>query len=671
MTREACERITHMTQAIFLSYASQDADAARRICDALRAAGLEVWFDQSELRGGDAWDASIRKQIKECALFVPMISANTNARSEGYFRLEWKLAVDRSHLMADDATFFVPVMLDDSLEPAARVPDAFRARQWSRLNDESAFAAFAGRIGKLLAGSASPGKNGANAAPGDEFGINASARRPRTVTKLSGDDGLKSGGALANATPPTKDTIPSIAVLAFANRSASADDEYFSDGLADELLNVLAKIKGLRVIARTSSFAFKGKSDDAATIGAKLNVATLLEGSVRKSGNRVRISVQLVKTDDASHLWGETYDRTLDDIFAVQDDIAQSVVKELRIALMGRTQQATNVPSIQTEIAEAARGRTANVEALRLLMQSRFFISRAGVSDLNQGVAYARQALVIDPEFAMAWTWLSRGLTFAAALGDAPVVAANEEAREAALKAIELDPNLVDAHVALVWHMNFYAWDWQRAEAAVKRALALAPDDADALASASMLYLALGKNEQALTYGLRSIDLDPLNQRNRRDLGQALVAMGKQTEAESEFRKMLEFSPKSVNVRGRLAVCLERQGRHAEAVSMAEGESAEWARLNSLGIIYALQGNFVEADKALTQLVDNLQHRAAVQIAMNYAARKDRDRAFEWLERAYEQRDSGLAFLKTNWVYESLYADPRWPALLRKMGFGA
>ena len=148
-----------MTPAIFLSYSSDDADTARRICDALRAVGLEVWFDQSELRGGDAWDASIRKQIKECALFVPIISASTNARSEGYFRLEWKLAVDRSHLMADDQPFFLPVILDDTPEPSARVPDRFRERQWTRLNEESAIAAFATRISKLVSGSGSQSIN--------------------------------------------------------------------------------------------------------------------------------------------------------------------------------------------------------------------------------------------------------------------------------------------------------------------------------------------------------------------------------------------------------------------------------------------------------------------------------------------------------------------------------
>ena len=275
-----------MTQAIFLSYSSDDADAARRICEALRAAGLEVWFDQSELRGGDAWDASIRKQIKECALFVPIISASTDARPEGYFRLEWKLAVDRSHLMADNHTFFFPVMLGEISEPAALVPEKFRERQWSRLNDAGSITAFAERVAKVTGGSASSSKNAPSSASNGEL-FNSAAAPPQVA-----------------ADAPSTIAAPSIAVLAFANRSGNADDEYFSDGLADELLNVLAKIKGLRVAARTSAFSFKGKSDDIATIGQKLNVATVLEGSVRKSGNRVRISVQLIKVHDGFQLWG-------------------------------------------------------------------------------------------------------------------------------------------------------------------------------------------------------------------------------------------------------------------------------------------------------------------------------------------------------------------------------
>ncbi len=630
-----------MTQAIFLSYASQDADAARRICDALRAAGLEVWFDQSELRGGDAWDASIRKQIKECTLFVPIVSENTQQRPEGYFRLEWKLAVDRSHLMADTHAFLFPVVLGSVSEPAALVPDKFRERQWSRLNDDSAIKAFVAQIAKLTGGSASPGKN-----------------TPYTAPIL----------AIAPQAAAKGDTTPSIAVLAFANRSASADDEYFSDGLADELLNVLSKIKGLRVVARTSSFAFKGKSDDIATIGARLNVATLLEGSVRKSGNRVRISVQLVKVADSAHLWSETYDRTLDDIFAVQDDIAQAVVTELRATLMGSTHDDTKASSVRAEIANAAKGRTDNGEAHRLLLQSRFLISRAGPTDLEQGIDYARQALAIDPTFAMAWTWLSRGLTFAAAFGAAPVIEANIEARAAAEKAIALEPDLVDALVALVWHKNWYEWDWPGATTLVQRALRLAPDDPAVLASAAALYNAIGQNETSLAYAQRAVDLDPLNPSSWREMGGTLVTMGKLGEGEAMWRKVLELSPNSLSARAGLARNLWRQGRHTEAIAMAESETADWARWNSLGILYALEGNISEADKSLALLIDKLGHRAAVQVAMNYAARRDADNAFLWLERAYTQRDSGLAFLKAGWIYESLYDDRRWPAFLKKMG---
>ena len=279
-----------MTPAIFLSYASEDADAARRICEALRAAGLEVWFDQNELRGGDAWDASIRKQIKECALFVPMISANTQAREEGYFRLEWKLAVDRSHLMADHKAFFFPIVIDDTPEATAKVPDKFRERQWSRLSNDAAFTALAAQIDKVLSRSGDPGTNAPKSAP-------MLVIEPAAAVEAKLPD------------------MPSIAVLAFANRSGNADDEYFSNGLADELLSVLSKIKGLRVAAHTSAFSFKGKSATIAEIGHALNVASVLEGSVRKSGNRARIAVQLVKVVDSHHLWSETYDRTVDQLF--------------------------------------------------------------------------------------------------------------------------------------------------------------------------------------------------------------------------------------------------------------------------------------------------------------------------------------------------------------------
>ncbi len=269
-------------KAVFLSYASQDAEAARRICDALRAVGLDVWFDQSALRGGDAWDASIRRQIKECALFVPVISANTQAREEGYFRREWNLAVNRTLDMADDKAFLLPVVIDATIDVNARVPEKFRDVQWTHLPAGEAAAVFVERVHRLLSGGAAPS---APIAPTHAVPAAAPA-----------------------VTLPANES-PSIAVLPFVNRSRDEEDEYFSDGLADELLNVLSKIRGLRVAARSSAFTFKGKGATVAEVGRALNVATVLEGSVRKAGNRMRISVQLVKVADGYQLWSETYDR--------------------------------------------------------------------------------------------------------------------------------------------------------------------------------------------------------------------------------------------------------------------------------------------------------------------------------------------------------------------------
>ena len=640
-----------MTQAIFLSYASQDAEAAHRICDTLRAAGLEVWFDQSELRGGDAWDASIRKQIKECALFVPIISSNTQQREEGYFRLEWKLAVDRSHLMADDKAFFFPVVLDDVAEPKARVPDKFRERQWSRLNDDAATTLFAERIAKLVAGSASSSKSASASPPVLAFApAVAASTQNHAIPSIS-----------SNATP-------SIAVLAFANRSASADDEYFSDGLADELLNVLARIKGLRVAARTSAFSFKGKQATVAEIGRALNVATILEGSVRKSGNRVRISVELVKVADGYHLWSETYDRTLDDIFAVQDDIAQAVVKELRTTLMGETASVAQTSKVTAEVAAAVQGRSENSEAHRLLLQARFFIDRHAAADLLQGIQYLRQALTIDPEYALALAWLSRALTDAASLGSAPVEESNTEALAAARRALQLVPDLLEAQLAICWHKIMYEWDWRGAETALQHALTVAPGNADAMSVAALLYHTLGRMEEAIGYARRSVEQDPLNMTAYRHLAQSLAVLGRFDEAEQAYRKAIGISPEGPALRYRLAMVLEKHGRHSEAIAEATNEKADWARWNALAILHFLGGEIAESDRALNALVENLADRAAFQIAMCYAVRGNADAAFEWLERAYAQRDSGLTFIKAWWVLESLYGDPRWSPFLKRMG---
>ena len=298
-----------------------------------------------------------------------------------------------------------------------------------------------------------------------EHGLKDLARR-EAVFQLCHPDLPQSFPPLKTTLAPLDRETPSIAVLPFLNMSRDEDNEYFADGLSEELLNVLAKIRGLRVASRTSAFFFKGKDIDIPTVAQKLNVATVLEGSVRKSGKRVRITAQLIQVATDSHLWSETYDRELDDIFAVQDDIAQSVVKELRSALLGEGIGAAAEAKAKAEVKAAAAGRADNPEAYRLYLQGRYFIDRMTAADIARGVDYFRQALALDPEFALAWTGLSRAYYIQAGYGWAPVAEGFERARDAAKQALVLAPDLAEGHVCLGNVLEGYDWNWKAANEA-------------------------------------------------------------------------------------------------------------------------------------------------------------------------------------------------------------
>ncbi len=299
--------MTHSSKPVFLSYASEDSEAAARICASLRAAGIEVWFDQSELRGGDAWDRQIKQQIHECALFIPIISGHSQSRLEGYFRREWKLAAERTHDMAEEKSFLVPVVIDDTPERRASVPDRFREMQWSRLPGGETSPAFCERVKALLGGPSAAGESRGSAGFPPFAVAKRSSHRWVAATIAAALVVLVGGwqawrivtpkhsGAVQQLSKvaPSVALEKSIAVLPFADMSEKKDQEYFADGLAEELLDLLAKTPGLHVIARTSSFSFEGKADDIPTIAAKLKVANILEGSVRKSGNQLRVNTEL------------------------------------------------------------------------------------------------------------------------------------------------------------------------------------------------------------------------------------------------------------------------------------------------------------------------------------------------------------------------------------------
>ena len=629
-------------RAVFLSYASQDAEAARRICDALRAVGLDVWFDQSALRGGDAWDASIRRQIKECALFVPVISANTQVREEGYFRLEWKLAVDRSHLMAEDKAFLLPVVIDATIDVNARVPEKFRELQWTHLPAGEAASAFAERVQRLFLGGAAP----------------ALPVAPARIVPVTAP------GVAARAVE-----LPSIAVLPFVNMSRDEENEYFADGLSEELLNVLAKIRGLRVASRTSAFSFKGKGVDIPTVAEKLNVATVLEGSVRKSGKRVRITVQLIQVASDSHLWSETYDRELDDIFAVQDDIAQSVVKELRRALLGEPAGTTAGKSAAADVRQAATGRSDNPEAFQLYLQGKFFGERTTQADTDRAIDLFRRALAIDPNFSLAWAGLSRVHQTQAGFGFAPIDEGFARARDAAQHALRLTPDLAEGHIELGLVLEGHDWNWSAADASFRRALELAPGDAHALSAAAGLAGLLGRPDEALELMRKVVAVDPLSARAHRGLAHAWFQAERPDEAAAEFQLALDLSPNAGLSHAFLAIMRLLQGRGEEGLVLAQAESHDVFRNMAVAMIQHALGNRAESDAALHALIEGFGWTAAYQVAEVYAYRNEVENAFKWLERAYAQRDPGVAHSATDALLRPLHGDPRWRPFLQRARF--
>jgi TolB-like protein/Tfp pilus assembly protein PilF len=461
--------------------------------------------------------------------------------------------------------------------------------------------------------------------------------------------------------------VPSIAVLPFANRSRDPEDEYFADGLADELLNVLAKIRGLRVAARSSAFTFKNKGATVAEVGRALNVATILEGSVRKAGNRMRVSVQLVKVADGYQLWAESYDRTLDDIFAVQDDIALSVVKELRSTLLGQTLDPKAGSEATSQVATAVKGRSLDPEAYRLYLHGRHLIERLTRDDTAKGIEYLKAALDRDPAFALAWAELGRAYGNEVSASWAPLAEGPQRAREAVMRALALEPELAEAHAELAWIQMLFDWDWSGAETSCARALELAPGSAVMLRRAGDLASMRGRFDEAIALYRRAIERDPLSAAAHGNLGFAFDAAGRLPQAEQALRRALLLAPQRSNGRASLAKNLLAQGRNDEALAEALREPEEWARLWALAVIYTTTGRLAEAEAALRELVARHGDAAAYQAAEVYAIRGEVDRAFECLDRAYAARDPGLSSMMVEPALASLHADPRWGAFLRKM----
>lgn len=459
--------------------------------------------------------------------------------------------------------------------------------------------------------------------------------------------------APAKEAPAAKhNTRTAIAVLPFVNLSNDEDQEYFSDGLTEELLNVLARNPKLQVTSRTSAFSFKGSKIDIKTIAGKLKVTHVLEGSVRKAGDELRITAQLIEVATDSHLWSQTYDRRMDNIFAVQDDIAASVAGALKVTLEGG----------QTSTAQET-----DLRAYDAYLQGRYFFDRRSKEDLEKAIAYYKQALQIDPGYARAWAGLSQVHERQGSWGYVPVEESYRKARNEAEKALELDPNLAEAHASLGDIMVSYDWDWNGADAAYKRALELEPGNADIVRDAAWPVLALGRFDEAIAVGRRAIELDPLRVESYNNLGFYALYAGRLEEAEASFRKVLELNPQYQSTHAYLGQIYLMQSKLKEALAEMQKEPVPALGVQGLALVYYAEGKRKEADAALAECVEQFQHEAAFQIAETYAYRGETEKAFEWLDRAYNQRDGGLANMKGDPLLRNLQRDPRWPAFLKKM----
>jgi TolB-like protein len=465
--------MTESARAIFLSYASQDIEPARRICDALRAAGIEVWFDQSELRGGDAWDAAIRKQVRDCALFMALISANTNARSEGYFRREWNLAVQRMLDMADDQPFLLPVLIDDTPEPAARVPDRFRERQWTRLPGGAMVAGFVERVARLLAGQPAPPA----ATP-----VAAQPSAP-AAGAVRADDGFW------------------IAVLPLKCRGAEADVVTLAEGLTEEIITGLSRFSYLRVIARSSTMRITGETHDARAAGKELGARYVIEGSLRQAGSRLRLAVQVVDAVSGAHLWAENFERSFskEAAFDLQDDLAARIVSSV----------ADMYGVLPHSMSEAVRRKDPDtLSPYEALLRSFGYRERMTIEEHAANRVTLERAVQQAPGHADALAMLSLLYTDEHSLGFNPLPDPLGRALEAARRAVDAGPSNHRAHFALAVTL-FHRKEFQAFRNAAERTLALNPLDGSAAEYLGLCTAYAGDWDRGCALSERAMQLNP------------------------------------------------------------------------------------------------------------------------------------------------------------------
>jgi len=470
--------------------------------------------------------------------------------------------------------------------------------------------------------------------------------------------------ALVAPPPPPTSLGPesrAIAVLPFVNSSADPENEYFSDGITDELITALTKVEGLRVASRTSVFALKSVREDVRVLGARLNVSAVLEGTVRKAGNRLRITVQLTDVTDGRTLWSERFDREMADVFAIQDEIAGTIVRTLRSTLLGELGDPTPVRY------------TANVRAYSLYLKGRFWWNRRSQAAIKEGIRFFEQAIEEDPGYALAYSGLADSYALDLDYRGAPVIEGMERAKVEARKAIALDETLAEAHTSLGWVTFIYDWDWIGAEREFSRAIELNPRYSTARQWHSWFLAAMGRFEEALSEGRAAIELDPLSVSIRRSMGWLQYYARHFDGALENLRRALTMNPTSEETHRLLGLVYAQQGLYdeatacfSEAVSNSESDMLSYA---GLGHVAALRGRADQARAVLQELEERQRTRyvSPVALAMIQVALGEVDASFDLLEKAHQERRGWLAYLRIEPILDPLRSDPRFARLVERM----
>jgi TolB-like protein/DNA-binding winged helix-turn-helix (wHTH) protein len=449
----------------------------------------------------------------------------------------------------------------------------------------------------------------------------------------------------------------SIAVLPFVDMSLAKDQEYFSDGLAEQLINDLAKVSGLKVVGRSSAFQFRGKNEDLRDVGRKLGVGNILEGSVSREGNHLRITAEMTKVDDGFQLWSQTYDREIKDIFAVEDEIALAATEALRLKLLGGNGQPI-----------ASTLRSANPGAYEAYLQAQYFSGRGqSKEELDKALAYTDKAIKLDDKYAPAWALRSSVQNTMAEVALTDPAEGFRKARDDAERAIALDPTLASAYLALARTQIFCDWDWDAADTSITKAAALEPGSVEIFRIRSYRSRVLGNLDQAIKLYEQAVALDPLRTNSYSGLGYLLYVAGRYDEAQIALQKALDLNPQAPLVHLTIDRILLAEGKPQQALAEIEKEPSEWGKFTGQALVYHALRREQDSNAAVAALIAKYESAAAYQIAQVYAYRGESDKSLEWLDRAYQKRDPGLTEINSDPVFKHLHRDTRYTELLTKM----